>query len=243
VDQTTELDFLLQYHDQAAKTAEKGCRKLCTGKQAWTPQYTKNRDTRFFWIRLLAHRKGKRVDSRYLQRLAKKANIIQPIRTLTEVQALQGIKSANAVCAAYARHPEQERERFMIAWGAAEEAAGKISASKAIARRLTDETARRNGRIIGFTLGKTKGGGVQKAIRDTPTGTQECSSKMETESAFLAESSARFRQADTTPALRELFPHLGRFGLTGDSERILDGTFSPPDNVDYWTKQWLKEMQ
>jgi hypothetical protein len=90
--QLHEFEYLLQYHDQAAKLAERHCRKLCTGRQAWTPQYTKNRDKRLFWLRLLAHRKGKHVNSRYLQRLAKKADIIQPIRTLTEAQALQGFQ-------------------------------------------------------------------------------------------------------------------------------------------------------
>jgi Reverse transcriptase (RNA-dependent DNA polymerase) len=242
-EQAEEFDYLLKYHDQAAKLAEKRCRKLHTGKQAWTPQYTKNRDTRLFWIRLLGHRTGKKVDSRYLQRLAKKAGIVQPLCTLTVVRAMQGIKAANAICAAYAKHPEQERERFMIAWGAAEEAARHIPAAKAIKKRLEDEKARRDGRIIGFTLGKSKGGGVQKALKETPTGPQECNSKTETEQAFLDESSARFRQADSTPALTSLFPYLGRFGLTEDSERILNGTFVPPSGVDFWTLEWLKEMQ
>ncbi len=242
-DQNTEFDALLQYHDKAAKKAEKGCRKLHTGKQAWTPQYTANRNTRLFWIRLLAHRKGKRVSSRYLQRLAKKAGIIQPIRTLTEAHALQGVKSANAVCAAYARRHVQERDRFMIAWAAAEEAARRIPAAKAIEQRMADEKSRRDGRIIGSTLGKSKGGGVQIALRDTPTGPQECTSKEETETAFLQESSARFRQASNTPALTTLFPSLGPYGLTAAADRILNGTFEPPNNVDYWTAEWLKEMQ
>jgi hypothetical protein len=231
------------YHDQAAKQAEKCCRKLRTGRQAWTPQYTKNRNTWLFWLRLLSHRRGKRVDSKYLQRLAKKANIVQPIRTLTEAQALQGIKSANAVCAAYAKHDDNERERFMIAWGAAEEAARRIPAAKAIERRLANEKMRRDGRIIGSTLGKSRGGGVQKALKDSPTGPQECISKEETESAFLAESSSRFRQASTTPALTTLFPSLGRFGLMEESEQILNGSFVPPASVDYWTTEWLKELQ
>jgi hypothetical protein len=242
-EQRQEFDALLQYHDHAAKMAEKGCRKLRTGRQAWTPQYTKNRNTRFFWIRLLAHRNGQRVSSRYLQRLAKAAGIIQPLRTLTEAHALQGIKSANAICAAYAKQPDEERERFMIAWGAAEEAAERIPAAKAIERRLANEKSRRDGRLIGSTLGKCKGGGVQKALKETPDGPQECTSKEETEQAFLQESSARFRQANNTPALTSLFPYLGRFGLSDDSDRILNGTFLPPESVDHWTKEWLKEMQ
>jgi hypothetical protein len=57
-DQASELEDLIQYHDRAAKQAEKMCRKLFTGRQAWTPQYTKNRNVRLFWLRLLSHRKG-----------------------------------------------------------------------------------------------------------------------------------------------------------------------------------------
>jgi hypothetical protein len=241
--QTAEFEDLIQIHDNAAKKAEKLCRKLRTGRQQWTPQYTQNRNTRLFWLRLLAHRKGKHVNSRYLQRLAKKASIIQPIRTLTEAQALQGLKIANAICAAYAKLHIQERDSFMIAWGKAEEEAQRIPAAKLIASRLENERARRDGRIIGHTLGKTKGGGVLKAIKETPTGLQECDSKDDTETAFLRESSARFRQAEATPALTTLFPSLGLFGTTPDGERILNGTFTPPEGVDYWTKEWLKEMQ
>jgi hypothetical protein len=147
------------------------------------------------------------VNSRYLQRLAKKANIIQPIRTLTETQALQGLKIANAVCAAYAKRHVRERDQFLIEWGAAEEAAMNIPAAKLIERRLENERSRREGRIIGFTLGKTKGGGVQTALRDTPDGPQECTTKTDTEQAFLTESLARFRQADDTPALTALYPY------------------------------------
>jgi hypothetical protein len=36
---------------------------------------------------------------------------------------------------------------------------------------------------------------------------------------------------------------LGRYGLTDAAARILDGTFIPPDTTDYWTKEWLKEME
>jgi Reverse transcriptase (RNA-dependent DNA polymerase) len=242
-EQTREFDYLLQYHDEASKQAERHCRKLCTGRQAWTPQYTKNRDKRLFWLRLLAHRKGKHVNSRYLQRLARKADIIQPLRTLTETHALQGIKAANAVCAEYAKTHENSRIRFLEIWGAAEEAALNIPAAKVIERRLAEEKSRREGRIIGSTLGKTKGGGVSIALRETPSGPQECTTKLETEQAFLSESSTRFRQADVTPALTTLYPALGRYGLTNESASILDGTFLPPDTIDYWTKEWLKEME
>jgi hypothetical protein len=126
--QTEEFEELIRIHDTAAKKAEKLCRKLQTGCQQWTPQYTKNRNTRLFWLRLLSHRKGKHVNSRYLQRLAKKAGIIQPIRTLTEAHALQGLKIANAICAAYAKLHTQERDSFLIAWGKAEEDAQRIPA-------------------------------------------------------------------------------------------------------------------
>jgi hypothetical protein len=146
------------------------------------------------------------------------------------------------VCAAYAKRHVRERDQFLIEWGAAEEAAMNIPAAKLIERRLENERSRREGRIIGFTLGKTKGGGVQTALRDTPDGPQECTTKTDTEQAFLTESLARFRQADDTPALTALYPYLGRFGLTEDAERILSGTFNPPDTIDFWTKEWLKEL-
>jgi hypothetical protein len=66
-----------------AKQAEQHCHKLCTGRQVWTPKYTKNRDKQLFWLRLLAHQKGKHVNSRYLQGLARKTDIFQLIGSMT----------------------------------------------------------------------------------------------------------------------------------------------------------------
>jgi hypothetical protein len=70
--QQQQYDNLLLSHHRAAQKAEKECRKLCMGKKLWTPAFTRNRDVRLFWLKILAKRRGKNVDSKYLQRLAKK---------------------------------------------------------------------------------------------------------------------------------------------------------------------------
>jgi hypothetical protein len=67
---TTQLryyDSLLREHQAAAQQAEHHCRHLFTGRQAWTPEFTRNRNHRLFWLKMLAKRHGKQVNSRFLQ--------------------------------------------------------------------------------------------------------------------------------------------------------------------------------
>jgi hypothetical protein len=52
-------DDLLTEHQAASNQAEQHCRHLFTGRQAWTPEFTKNRNYRLFWLKMIAKRHGK----------------------------------------------------------------------------------------------------------------------------------------------------------------------------------------
>jgi hypothetical protein len=192
---------------------------------------------------MIAKRRGKKVNSKYLQRMAKKAGVLTQLSTITEQQAINGIKFANAMCAAYAKMHIQERDRFTESWAAAEAKALNITAEKAIWKRNLIEKQCRDARIINQALGKQGQSGVSKVLVTLPTGVHECATKEETEAAFLGESNVRFRQAGDTPALTTLLHDLGTLGITEKSDQILSGTYSPPAETDFWTAEWIKEMQ
>jgi hypothetical protein len=151
VNQSMEFNKLLTLHDAAAKTAEQGCRKLCMGAIAWTPAFTKNRDTRWFWIgifrKLTASKEATKQDSKQLQWLAKKADVSTPLQDITIDQAINGLKSAYALCLAYSKIAPKERFRFIDLWAQAEAKALNITQEEAIRRRALKEQSRIDGRI------------------------------------------------------------------------------------------------
>jgi hypothetical protein len=241
-EQTRELNDLFKRHDEMAKMAERKCRKLCMGAQAWTPEFSKNRDSRMFWLRMTDKLKGADVDSRYLQRLARKAAVLTPLREITRPQAEARLACANAVCYQYSKIPELKRQRWIEEWAKAEANSLNITEEEAIKRRYQKERSRIDWRIIKRAQGTDIRQGVSKVCVEDHNGIHECSTKEETEAALLTESSQRFRQAHQTPPLTALFPALGNMGTTTQSEKILDGTFIPPGDINFWTKEWIKEM-
>lgn len=166
----------------------------------WTPAFTVNRDRRLFWLKVLAKLKGEKIDSKYLQRLAKKAGVVTLLREINKDQAVQGIKLANATCAAYAKMHIQERERFIDSWADAEVEALNITKEAAIKQWNMHKRQQQDGRIIGRALGKLGHAGVSKVLVDSPNGLHECSTKQETEEAFLSKSNTRF----VKPAIHRL---------------------------------------
>jgi hypothetical protein len=235
-------DSLLREHQAAAQQAEHHCRHLFTGRQAWTPEFTRNRNHRLFWLKMLAKRHGKQVNSGFLQRLAKKAGVLQPLSSITVEQATTGLRNANTLCKYYAKNHLAKRENFLKAWAAAEAAALRVNEETVLRNRIQEEKSRINHRIIARARGKLTNSGVPKVLVETEDGITECITKADMEQALLAESNTRFRQASDTPSMTSLFPHLGRYGISKDADQILDGTFQPPEALSYWTKQWLAEL-
>lgn len=83
--QQREFEDLLLIHKQAACQAEKCCRKLFMGNKLWTPTFTANCDRRLFWLKLIAILRGKKTNSRLLQRMAKKAGVSDEERQVAEL--------------------------------------------------------------------------------------------------------------------------------------------------------------
>jgi hypothetical protein len=185
---------------------------------------------------------GKRVNSKFLQRLVKKASVSQPLRLITVQQAIAGLQRANTLCKYYAKNHIEKRENFLKAWAAAEAAAMNVNVETLLRNRLQMEQERIGNRIIARARGKLTNSGVPKVLVESEDGIRECVTKGDMEQALLTESNLRFRQASATPALTSLLPHLGLYGISEDADQILAGTFQPPATASYWTKEWIKEM-
>jgi Reverse transcriptase (RNA-dependent DNA polymerase) len=236
-------DDLLKEHQAAANQAEHHCRHLFTGRQAWTPEFSRNRNHRLFWLKMLAKRHGKRVNSKFLQRLAKKAGVFQPLSSITMEQAIIGLNNANTLCKYYAKNHIEKRENFLKAWAAAEAAALRLQEETVLRNRILSEQTRINNRLIARARGKLTNSGVPKVLVETNEGIRECVTKGDMEQALLSESNTRFRQASETPAMTTLFPHLGLYGISEAADQILAGTFQPPETLSHWEKQWLIELE
>jgi hypothetical protein len=188
-------------------------------------------------MKMIAKRYGKCINSKFLQRLAKKAGVIQPLSSITMAQAIRGLQNANTLCKYYAKNHLAKRENFLKAWAAAEVKALRVKEETVLRNRVQAEQQRIGNRLIARARGKLTNSGVPKVLVETDAGIQECVTKDYMERALLAESNVRFRQVSDTPAMTSLFPHLGLYGISEEAEQILAGTFQPPTTLPYWTKQ------
>jgi hypothetical protein len=120
---------------------------------------------------------------------------------------------------------------------------GKVS--QRIKELLTIEEQRRQARAIGFALGKHRGGGIDMVI------TQDAEdNKIEhfTEKAIvrecLLENKAKYTQCYPTPMLQEpMLSEIGFLGFNSNSGNILQGTYQPPEELDYLTEAFLGELK
>ena len=120
-----------------------------------------------------------------------------------------------------------------------------IEVEKILKQMNLQEKQRVSARRIKAVLGKLNGGSITKVDVEQDNGTiEEITTKEGIESACMEENELKYRQTQQSPCMIEpLASELGYLGITDSCEKILEGSYIPPEGVNRYTRELLQHMQ
>ena len=110
---------------------------------------------------------------------------------------------------------------------------------------LEGERQRRAARRLRRVMGKCISGGLNKVLAPDEHGEiVELTTKEAIEEACNEVNRIKFQQTSNTPPMSgDLVDDLGYAGTSASCQRILDGTYSPPEGTDKYTVEYLQHMK
>lgn len=225
------------------KLADDKCRKLCMGEVPWSATLQLARTEIELWLNVVSRKKGTKVSTKYITRLENYVGIPHALQ-ITLQQAIDNLKDSYGRYYELKKQATQLRESWLMDLAAlkAKELGGNHEEHyKQMAMRERQWTAAHRMRGV---LHKFHGNGLSKVSVQTETGEkQELTDKEAIESACLEGNLDKFTQTERTPAMvGQLLADLGFDGDTDMGRQILAGTYTPPLDLDQYSKEYLKEL-
>ena len=208
--------------------AEKKCRKLRMGEVSFSEATEKPRREVAFWQLAIRRRLGLPVSPRLWKRRKKKANITEPIRSLTLSQLNERQKQAKLEYRKAKKTHDDSRQKFIDTFPA-----------KDRDRIKRHEEQRKIGRLARLVTGKLTSKSVTRVIINNT----ECTDKKEIESVLLNVNEEKIQASATTPFLQQ--PLVDCFGFRSSepaNSEVLNGTFIAPPNTDPYAKLLLQHL-
>jgi len=209
--------------------AEAKCRKLHMGAQQFSDAISQPHKEIQFWDIAIKRRQTGKVSPKLWQRKKRAAKITKNTRTMTIDDMKKEHTAALNRYREAARRDTEARVRFMDTFS-----------PKDKARLLRHEAQRRLARAAKQITGKLGNKSVTKVEHNG----QECTTKETIEAALLPINAAKIRASDDTPFMQE--PLVSEFGYLADTaaaERVLDGTYQPPEDIDTYARLLLTEFE
>jgi hypothetical protein len=233
------FDELDDIRTKAILHANQRCRKLKMGQVPFSPRLVIHWNKILAWKLVLRHRRGSRIDSKYLQRTLRKANITDT-HLLSELDVIDNLKEARLAYKVIKREAAQHRSTWLEDVAMARSSEGRSSVAQEIKNLMVREQQRREARQIKYAL-QAQNRRALRSIEVLQSGQWvELDTRQDIETALLHELEARFNQAATTPFCTEpLLSAIGPLGTTPAAQSLLAGNFEPPSDTNYWAKQLL----
>ena len=238
-----EYNLLDSIRFEAMMEADRRCRKLSMGAIPYTPAYSAVRTKIELWTLVIKKLKGGNVDSRFLQRKAKKAKIVDPLsRSIQDARDRRG--DAYREEKRLAKKAGNDRKTWMESLVEARAADGNLSQAQELKNLLSREEQRRVARIIRRVNGKLRSGSLTSVVAPNSNGEWvEVTDKREIEKSLMKENERRFNQARNTPFLKPpLLDLVGRRGTGPAAEAILRGEFQIPEGTDHWAAKLIPHL-
>ena len=217
--------------------AEKKCRKIRAGEVPFSPKLAEVGTKIKLWKLIERHHKGDNINTKYIRRIEKKCGIKGGLSMSLEEVCINKIK----VEAKYKKMKKMAyrlRNEFlyeMIELKTSEKAKREI---KAIIRH---EETRRAWRTINKGRGKVQMKGVSEVKVMQNDEYITITEQDEVENAIMHNNSKRFHLAASTPLMeRAAVNSIGYLANTEIANSIVEGNFEPAEQLDEYTKKFLK---
>ena len=227
--------------------AEKKCRKLSTGEVPFSIEAKEAGQLIHFWSNVIRKKRGWKISSKYIRRLAKKCRIhINPMKMSIE-DCEKERKLARMGYANVKKVAGVKRNEYIESLAALHASKGNESKSNAIKRMKRNEDMRSAYRRIKSVTKKFQGATERVKIPDKAnSGTMKITTdKLEIEEALREENVSKFKLAyKECPFLQEpLLSMLGQESSTESADQILRGTFLVPQQLSKYTKRFIKLLK
>jgi hypothetical protein len=241
--QIRQYDSLDTLRIEAAKYAQNHCRKLCMGAVPFSPALSLAGKKIRAWKLVIRKKAGGFVHTKFLNRKLKAAGI-DDISLLSIDDARENLRDAWQQYRCLKKRARSDRATWIEDLAAARAAEGNTSLASELKQLLLREQQRRDARII-----KAASADVQRlalTMIKIKQGEEwvEITEKDAMEKALCHELHQRFNQAQHTPFCSPmLLAEVGPLGVTGASENILEGNYTPPLGCDPWVNALLPHMK
>jgi hypothetical protein len=234
-----DYDDIQAAHLKLRRQVKLKLRKLCMGGIPWPPKLQGFRNAIELWSMILGKRKGIKVSNTRFCRFMAKTGIWNAFLA-DKVGAEMNVKTAHRLYRAAKQDASVWRDEFL--------------------HSLATHTAKKNGTSCDHELKqltrvegqKTQARNVKRMLRKlgNPSTTKlyftcdrvrtKCTDKRSMEDACIAENTAQFSQAESTPPMTEpLVTDLGYLAETEAAQRILDGTYDIPADLDTYAAKLI----
>jgi hypothetical protein len=239
-----DYDDIQAAHLKLRRQIELKLRKLRMGGILWSPKLQGFRNAIELCSMIVQKRKGIKVSNTRIHRFMAKTGIWNAFLA-DEVGAEMNVKTAHRLYCAANKNVSVWRDEFL--------------------HSLATDTAKKNGtscdhelkQLIRVEGQKTQARNVKRMLRKlgNPSTTKlyftycdgiwtECTDKLSMEDACIAENTARFSQAESTPPMTELLVmDLGYLADTEAAQQILDGTYDIPADLDTYAAKLIHELR
>lgn len=239
-----QFNLIDDIRTQSILIADRKCRKLKMGQVPFSPALLNSWKKIKAWRLIIRKCEGKKIDSRYLKRTLKAADIgDQSLITISE--AKENLQTSLTTYRYLKKDAYAARSTWLeeVATARAEE--GNISAAQEMRNLVTRERQRNDARQIRFALAEnTRRGLGSIEVQRSDGSWQELTEQHDIETALLEELEKRFNQASQTPFCTEpLLSDIGPLGTGKGSAQILAGLYTPQSVIDPWTSRLLPYLQ
>lgn len=222
---------------------EKLCRPLKMGGVPYSPDITVAMKTITLWGQRLRRIRGGKVSVRYLHRLESCTGEPSPDWSiLTEEVVISRVKEAYKNYYALIRDSKGRRATFLEDLATAKAAAGDLSVAGHLKALIQREQARLDSRKLKFLLGSNQG----RSSLDYVVGLDGTVAYDQVGICRLlsVENTRRFLQSQDTPFMSHptLVADFGRLGVGPFTEAVLNGGYTPPEDVSQGTRLFLEHV-
>jgi hypothetical protein len=231
IEEYEELDAL---RCEAATFAKGKCRKLCTGQVTFSPELQAARNQITAWVHLVNRAKGKKVSSRLISRLLKKANIDSSVHAYEETLLQEKLKEAYQKYYKVKGSAKELRQMALESLVEAIADKGNTSQEKALKALQEREKQRNTARKIRYLRGKIKVGSTTVVTTTDAAGNKiEITNQKDMEQAILDNNHKKILQSSHTPFYQSpMKERFGFKGLTSSAQAVLAGIYDSDEDTD-----------
>jgi hypothetical protein len=238
-----EYDDIQATHLKLRTLIERNLRKLRMGGVPWSPKLQGFRNSIELWSMILRKRKGVKVSNTRIRRFMAKTGVWNAFLA-DATGAEMSLKTAHRQYRAAKTEASVWRDDFLQSFAEAKATKNGTSVDHELKQLTRVEGQKTQARNVKRMLKKLGNPSTTKLYYTSDGVRTECTDKLSMEAACIAENTARFSQAESTPPMTEpLVTDLGYLADTEAAQRILDGTYDIPADLDPYAAKLIHELR